>query len=81
MLGNAASYGLTISIHALRGEGDRPSSRHQSRYSISIHALRGEGDKPRSASIVYHLFISIHALRGEGDAKYPFAISSSLRSL
>ena len=34
-----------ISIHALRGEGDRPaaSTRHTNQ-RISIHALRGEGD-------------------------------------
>ena len=60
---------FTISIHALRGEGDfvqsfmiHPTSK------ISIHALRGEGDKalPEVAAV---LVISIHALRGEGDRR------------
>ena len=35
----------TISIHALRGEGDARQRRQPSRHcGISIHALRGEGD-------------------------------------
>ena len=34
-----------ISIHALRGEGDRNSCRYGGRTFISIHALRGEGDQ------------------------------------
>ena len=34
-----------ISIHALRGEGDRILVRDfSSAFGISIHALRGEGD-------------------------------------
>ena len=33
-----------ISIHALRGEGDRIRSYIRCLYCISIHALRGEGD-------------------------------------
>ena len=36
---------LQISIHALRGEGDRALTRQECDNSfISIHALRGEGD-------------------------------------
>ena len=58
----------TISIHALRGEGDprRHFDRHAAVDGISIHALRGEGD---DNNIVLHgvITISIHALRGEGD--------------
>ena len=39
-----------ISIHALRGEGDKSLCRPYSRQNISIHALRGEGDLPSSVS-------------------------------
>ena len=57
----------SISIHALRVEGDRHDQSTGSGCNISIHALRVEGDffgcccrpAPR---------ISIHALRVEGDA-------------
>ena len=34
----------TISIHALRGEGDGFAARFQGLHRISIHALRGEDD-------------------------------------
>ena len=34
----------TISIHALRGEGDPLKIGYNFAYLISIHALRGEGD-------------------------------------
>ena len=60
--------GITISIHALREEGDLylltvpPTS-----IKISIHALREEGDLLRSPDGA-ELLISIHALREEGDA-------------
>ena len=43
---------LSISIHALREEGDRPGRiRHGPAGCISIHALREEGDssKPRAS--------------------------------
>ena len=50
-VGRATMYGLTertkssISIHALRGEGDDTVKITGSKYAtISIHALRGEGD-------------------------------------
>ena len=57
-----------ISIHALRGEGDKSLCRPYSRQNISIHALRGEGDdKPQTPSND-DFEISIHALRGEGDS-------------
>ena len=36
-----------ISIHALRGEGDRPRGYDVGYRAISIHALRGEGDAYR----------------------------------
>ena len=35
----------TISIHALREEGDPCPVRHDTRTNISIHALREEGDE------------------------------------
>ena len=57
----------SISIHALRMEGDRSSRRCSScRCSISIHALRMEGDNGKSSPIILGP-ISIHALRMEGD--------------
>ena len=59
----------TISIHALREEGDAawvPSWRAS---PISIHALREEGDVGTMAQKLYQTFISIHALREEGDSK------------
>ena len=57
----------SISIHALRGEGDgRRLYIHQIGIRISIHALRGEGDR-RARALGLRLAISIHALRGEGD--------------
>ena len=57
----------SISIHALREEGDRIGQKVISMVeSISIHALREEGD------VIWHTetdssIISIHALREEGD--------------
>ena len=40
-----AGVAKTISIHALRGEGDdRRQERCRQQRHISIHALRGEGD-------------------------------------
>ena len=58
-----------ISIHALRGEGDKncPVILLAIR-AISIHALRGEGDEGYLNAPAPKLRISIHALRGEGDA-------------
>ena len=59
----------SISIHALRGEGDRKALYVFLRIIvISIHALRGEGDVMAILKIAGIEDISIHALRGEGDA-------------
>ena len=56
-----------ISIHALRGEGDRRKTANlRGGIEISIHALRGEGDG-RWTGRPGGWKISIHALRGEGD--------------
>ena len=57
----------SISIHALREEGDRGRREPPKACTgISIHALREEGD--RLCSAVYHASeISIHTLREEGD--------------
>ena len=57
----------TISIHALREEGDRRAPRRQQPGAISIHALREEGDQAQSGRPLEHRLISIHALREEGD--------------
>ena len=56
----------SISIHALREEGDRRRCTRGSDGKISIHALREEGDL-RSCPVYGLPVISIHALREEGD--------------
>ena len=57
----------TISIHALRVEGDRRViPLHKVNLSISIHALRVEGDGC-DEKFFKDIKISIHALRVEGD--------------
>ena len=59
-----------ISIHALRGEGDKLMQIiNRQSFQISIHALRGEGDAKIAIPIRKSGVISIHALRGEGDIK------------
>ena len=64
----SSSCTTSISIHALREEGDQPLGWRFLRRSISIHALREEGDRP---PITYRQIagISIHALREEGDRR------------
>ena len=56
----------TISIHALREEGDGRVRAFQQHPRISIHALREEGDEVCGADRRI-CEISIHALREEGD--------------
>ena len=59
---------MTISIHALREEGDQRGLDMFDRfYEISIHALHGEGDQIGYDHISLYYYISIHALHGEGD--------------
>ena len=58
-----------ISIHALRGEGDRSLFVPTPEDIISIHALRGEGDQTTDKLFILSEQISIHALRGEGDSR------------
>ena len=58
---------MSISIHALREEGDLAAICSTApRFTISIHALREEGDVTLRYA-VWGFFISIHALREEGD--------------
>ena len=58
----------SISIHALREEGDDlVFVDYDNRKIISIHALREEGDRFRDGTHIQQLLISIHALREEGD--------------
>ena len=61
--------GRSISIHALREEGDSPASVVEVVCClISIHALREEGDaEQQDADLPAE--ISIHALREEGDKR------------
>ena len=56
----------SISIHALREEGDVAPGGASEKDQISIHALREEGDAG-PARLIDLLGISIHALREEGD--------------
>ena len=56
----------SISIHALREEGDECREHAGRNQCISIHALREEGDGI-SIKRFPALYISIHALREEGD--------------
>ena len=56
----------SISIHALREEGDAQDVQSYDRSTISIHALREEGDL-QQRPVLQPLSISIHALREEGD--------------
>ena len=61
-------FGLNISIHALREEGDRFRPLRFYPQAISIHALREEGDEVRFRHSA-RFQISIHALREEGDVR------------
>ena len=62
---------ISISIHALREEGDLGDSYYKEHKEISIHALREEGDANYKAMFFKALRISIHALREEGDVQNP----------
>ena len=57
----------SISIHALREEGDLQKHGFKRRLVISIHALREEGDVQGAWNRRERVLISIHALREEGD--------------
>ena len=59
-------YAKSISIHALREEGDHDLIFFNVQIIISIHALREEGDE-LTAHLHSLQMISIHALREEGD--------------
>ena len=61
---------VSISIHALREEGDPVKvSANTALILISIHALREEGDRA-SVGGFFVCLISIHALREEGDESF-----------
>ena len=62
-----AAFCISISIHALREEGDLAELLYPPPWLISIHALREEGDKLSTKVSTSKLTISIHALREEGD--------------
>ena len=65
--GNGVTY--TISIHALREEGDADIFQRGLAGVISIHALREEGDVELHIIATDPEDISIHALREEGDGR------------
>ena len=58
---------MSISIHALREEGDFVGDGVALGLPISIHALREEGDLINCRMVRNTRLISIHALREEGD--------------
>ena len=65
--GSCRTRHTSISIHALREEGDKAKIMAASILEISIHALREEGDLLQSKAGQCRR-ISIHALREEGDS-------------
>ena len=65
-MGRQNGHSKTISIHALREEGDVHTASSITSGSISIHALREEGDT-QMMGYTSTVKISIHALREEGD--------------
>ena len=68
MLRDTFDYDISISIHALREEGDDGKLVvYDEAYMISIHALREEGDPEPRQQQPRPVSISIHALREEGD--------------
>ena len=78
----------SISIHALREEGDHSiRCRGNKPLDISIHALREEGDFIQTGIQYNAQLISIHALREEGDLatfslttiRFPFLSTPSAR--
>ena len=64
---------MSISIHALRVEGDSVNFDNFVTREISIHALRVEGDSVNFDNFVTRE-ISIHALRVEGDLSLSVAV-------
>ena len=72
----ASAGSSTISIHALREEGDAVQKQKIVVLQISIHALREEGDTIRTQNWDVDNIISIHALREEGDTPCPLGRGS-----
>ena len=70
----------TISIHALREEGDEVCGADRRICEISIHALREEGDKYMTHAELSR-YISIHALREEGDQRRPLTAPAAQQFL
>ena len=64
----------TISIHALREEGDHGSLQHDHDEPISIHALREEGDAPLCSGLecLYQFLSTPSARRATGCPRLPF---------
>ena len=63
-----------ISIHALRGEGDRRTRVFANRDRYFNPRPPWGGRQNRPADIAAYQLISIHALRGEGDSEHTFYI-------
>ena len=59
---------IIISIHALRGEGDKSNTIEIQSIEISIHALRGEGDK--ILQVVKSLIFLFQSTPSVGRATY-----------
>ena len=64
MLRDTFDYDISISIHALREEGDSRQNHKSAKLRISIHALREEGDlKTCSIGRPSSLFLSTPSAR------------------
>ena len=74
---NALDHSTTISIHALRGEGDLSRVNVINLEVISIHALRGEGDATKGGYIAIHLiFQSTPSVGRATDADFIYSSHS-----
>ena len=66
-MGGALEF-IDISIHALRGEGDRTALAYvSSPLPFQSTPSVGRATPHAVIDVLYCFFISIHALRGEGD--------------
>ena len=68
MVEHANAQHITISIHALREEGDPTITRKRRRYLNFYPRPPRGGRHDGFADAVNYFFISIHALREEGDS-------------
>ena len=72
----------TISIHALREEGDLPQTGDRLKPTINFYPRPPRGGRPGAClRVILHPDISIHALREEGDRAYGLIYNEWFRFL